>query len=74
MKTIQDIVAQITNLTLDIETNYPELYILLLEDPITIPSKQHTEISMLVLEDYAESLQELIKQYHKTHKKGSWHL
>jgi len=68
MKTIQDTLAQITKLTLDIENNYPELYVLLLENPVTIPSKEHPEINREILEDYVESLKQLTKQYHKTHQ------
>ncbi|PWK20699.1 hypothetical protein [Xanthomarina spongicola] len=67
MKTLQDIQTQIIKLTSNIETNYPELYVTLEENPITIPSTKHPEISLSVMQDYLESLKQILKQYIKTH-------
>ncbi|WP_439152291.1 hypothetical protein [Winogradskyella sp.] len=69
MKTLQDIEDQITRLTLSIEVNYPELYATLDENPITIPSEGDSEMTMKVMEDYLESLKQILKQYSKTHNK-----
>ena len=69
MKTIQDIENQIITLTTSIEVNYPELYRSLNENPITIPSKRHPEMTISVMEDYLESLKDILKEYIKTHQK-----
>jgi len=70
MKTLQDIIAQITRLTINIETNYPELYATLNENPLTIPAMEHPSINTNILEDYLNSLKQILKQYIKTHKKS----
>ena len=67
MKTLQDIENQIITLTTSIEVNYPELYATLGENPITIPSKMHPDMN--IMEDYLESLKQILKQYIKTHNK-----
>jgi len=69
MKTLQDIENQIIRLTLSIEVNYPELYATLNENPITIPTKEHPKMSIKIMEDYLESLKQILKQYTKTHNK-----
>ena len=68
MKTIQKLLTQITQLTSNIETNYPELYTFLLEEPITIPSKQHPDINTAILQDYLETLKLELKHHIKNHK------
>lgn len=68
MKTLKNLLSDITNLTTTIETNYPELYKFLGENPLTIPSTDHPEISIAVLQDYLETLKELLKHYLETHK------
>ncbi|WP_405575742.1 hypothetical protein [Winogradskyella sp. Asnod2-B02-A] len=69
MKTLQDIENQIIRLTTSIEVNYPELYETLDENPVTIPSKVHPDINIKIMEDYLESLKQILKQYTKTHNK-----
>jgi hypothetical protein len=69
MKTLQDIENQIITLTTSIEVNYPELYETLDENPITIPSKVHPDMNIKIMEDYLESLKQILKQYTKTHNK-----
>ncbi|MEH6537199.1 MAG: hypothetical protein V7719_12450 [Psychroserpens sp.] len=69
MKTLQDIEDQIIRLTTSIEVNYPELYATLDENPITIPSKAHPDMNITIMEDYLESLKQILKQYVKTHNK-----
>jgi len=69
MKTLQDIENQIIRLTLSIEVNYPELYVNLDENPMTIPSKDNPDMNIAIMEDYLESLKQILKQYIKTHNK-----
>jgi hypothetical protein len=69
MKTLQEIENQIIRLTMSIGVNYPELYATLDEDPITIPSKVHPDMNISIMEDYLESLKQILKQYTKTHNK-----
>jgi hypothetical protein len=69
MKTLQEIENQIIRLTTSIEVNYPELYATLDENPITIPSKVHPDMNIAIMEDYLESLKQILKQYTKTHNK-----
>ena len=69
MKTLQDIEMQILTLTTSIEVNYPELYVLLDENPKTIPSKILPVMDITIMEEYLEGLKQILKQYIKTHKK-----
>jgi len=69
MKTFQDIENQIITLTTSIEVNYPELYASLDENPMTIPTEIHPDLTVGVMEDYLESLKQILKQYTKTHNK-----
>jgi hypothetical protein len=70
MKTIQVIENQIIRLTMSIKVNYPELYATLDENPITIPSEIHPDMNISIMEDYLESLKQILKQYIKTHNKA----
>jgi hypothetical protein len=70
MKTLQDIEDQIITLTTSIEVNYPELYVMLDENPITIPTVSHPDMTISIMEDYLESLKQILKQYIKTHRKA----
>jgi hypothetical protein len=67
MKTLKEIQSQIIKLTTNIETNYPELYKMLDENPITIPSKIHPDMNIVIMEDYLESLKQLLKHHLETH-------
>ena len=69
MNKLQDIQTKIIKLTTKIEVNYPELYIMLDETPLTIPAINRPLIDMNVMEDYLESLKEILKQYITTHKR-----
>jgi hypothetical protein len=69
MKDLQQILSQISKLTTNIEVNYPELYQYLNEDPITIPSESNPDINIKVMNEYLESLKELLKHHIETHKK-----
>jgi hypothetical protein len=67
MKTKGQILSEITDLTNKIETDYPELYGFLEEDPTTIPSIAHPDLSESTLTEYLESLKELVKHHLETH-------
>ena len=68
MKNLQSILTQITQLTTNIETNYPELYRFLDENPMTIPSMNHPHIDSKVMQDYLESLKQLLLHNLETYK------
>ncbi|QYA27073.1 hypothetical protein G3I01_16745 [Gramella sp. MT6] len=57
------ILEQINKLTLKLETDYPELYSFIDEEPITIPSFEHPDITNKVLKEYLESLKGLIRSH-----------
>lgn len=69
MNTLQALLAEISKLTKTIETNYPELYQFLDENPITIPSESHPTINRNVMQDYLESLKQLLKHHIETRQK-----
>ena len=68
MKTIRELLTDITNLNTNIKINYPELYKFLGERPITIPSTDHPDINIAIMQDYLESLKQLLKHHLETHK------
>ena len=68
MNNLKNILTEITQLTCNIETNYPELYRTLNENPMTIPSTKHPHINKEIMEDYLESLKQILKHYLETHK------
>lgn len=70
MKDLRKVVGEIEKLTTNIETNYPELYRSLDENPLTIPTKQNPHIDKEVMQDYLESLKQLLKHHLETHKKA----
>lgn len=71
MKDKQVLLNEIVQLTSDIETNYPELYHFLDENPMTIPSEPHPAIGSETLETYLEDLRQLLKNHLSTHEAGS---
>jgi len=54
---------KISELTRDIETNYPELYQFLDENPITIPNMSAPKIDPKELENYYNSLKDLLEKH-----------
>ena len=68
MKKTQEIITKISQLTLDIETNYPELYRTLDENPMTIPSLEHPQLDTVVMQAYLDSLQQLLEHHKDTHR------
>mgnify|MGYP003637920119 CR=1 FL=1 len=69
MNNLRKVLGEISELTSDIETNYPELYRSLDENPLTIPAKNHPQVNKDDLKEYLESLKELIKHHLETHRK-----
>jgi len=63
METEKDINAKILAVTLKIQSEHPELAELLTEMPVTIPNEDSPEINVKVLNDYYESLKNLLKKY-----------
>ena len=68
MKDLKTLLAEVTRLTYNIETNYPELYRILDENPMTIPSIEHPHINIDTMQEYLESLKQLLKHHLETHK------
>lgn len=69
MNILQALLAEISQLTKTIETNYPELYQFLDENPMTIPSEKNPSIDKKILLEYLESLKQLLKHHLETRKK-----
>ncbi|MBQ0734702.1 hypothetical protein [Aquimarina celericrescens] len=70
MDASKTLITQITELTTQIETNYPELYKFIDEQPITVPSSNHPKTDEKNLLDYLESLKELLRHHLDTHHKN----
>jgi len=68
MKKIQALSKEISVLTLKIELEFPELYKLLDENPITIPHEQYPLINSAVLSEYLKSLKQLLQHKMKEQK------
>lgn len=68
MSDLKTILTEITDLTNMIETDYPELYKYLDEDPTTIPDIENPNMGKKVMQEYLDYLKQLVKQYSKTHK------
>lgn len=68
MKALNTLLKQITDLTYEIESRYPELYQYLDENPLTLPVSSHPHIDKEVLQEYLQGLQELLKHHLETHK------
>lgn len=63
MKDLNNILKEIMQLTTTIEINYPELYRNLDENPIALPESNHPHIDKQALQDYLESLKQLLKHH-----------
>lgn len=68
MKNLQNILQEITQLTTNIETNYPELYRYLDEIPLTLPTMDKPHMDKQVLESYLKSLEQLLRHHLETHQ------
>ncbi len=63
MKKLQQLTKEISDLTLKIEQEYPELYRYLDENPITIPCCDHPEVTTKNFSDYLDSLRSLLNTH-----------
>ncbi|MGJ8734498.1 MAG: hypothetical protein ACSHW4_15190 [Cellulophaga sp.] len=63
MKSVDDILKEITDITTEIETNYPELYRNLEENPITLKENHSSHLNKKALQDYLERLKQLLKHH-----------
>ena len=68
MDKLKNLLTEITDITYYIETNYPELYQFLGEDPMTLPTKKHPHMNKKVMEEYLEDLKQLLKHHLETHQ------
>ncbi|MDF4204320.1 hypothetical protein PXD56_15205 [Maribacter sp. SA7] len=68
MKQLHKVLNEITQLTSNIETNYPELYRSLDENPMTLPVSQHPHMDKVVMQEYLESLKQMLHHYLEEHK------
>lgn len=68
MKTMKELLSEIMLLTNEIETNHPELYRFLDENPMTIPSENCESIDKPTLEEYLDSLKQLLQHYLESHQ------
>lgn len=69
MKDLNELLSEITQLTTNIETNYPELYRSLDENPITLAASSNNHVDQEAMQEYLESLKELLRHHLQTHKK-----
>jgi hypothetical protein len=70
MKTEKEISEDIIKITMIIKEKYPELSKYLLEMEETIPVAAHPEVSIKILEEYYNSLENLLKKYSSSHLKS----
>jgi len=68
MNELKKLLQDITEITFEIETNYPELYRSLDENPLTLPVSAHPHIDKAVLQEYLQGLRELLRHHLETHK------
>lgn len=69
MNNLQNTLKEISQLTKTIETNYPELYQFLDESPMSIPSESNPTIDKKIMQDYLDSLKQLLKHHLETRQK-----
>ncbi len=68
MKRLQSLTKEISEITLKIEQEYPELYRFLDENPVTISSFEHSELTINNFIDYLNTLKQLLNHYIEAHK------
>jgi hypothetical protein len=68
MKELHSLLREISEITTTIETNYPELYRSLDENPMTIATSNHPHVDKIAMQEYLESLKVLLKHHLETHK------
>jgi hypothetical protein len=68
MNDLKNILNEITQLTTNIETNYPEIYRSLDENPMTLSVANNPQLDEKVMREYLESLKQLLRHHLETHK------
>ena len=66
MKNVFEITKEINELTLRMEFKYPELYRNLDENPMKMEKQGNIEMEAKVLNDYLQSLKEMISRYQQS--------
>ncbi|EDM45164.1 hypothetical protein SCB49_03549 [unidentified eubacterium SCB49] len=69
MKDKQTLLTEISQLTTNIKANYPELYRSLDENPMTLTTSKEPNADKLAMQEYLESLKQLLKHHIDTQKK-----
>jgi hypothetical protein len=67
MKTEKELTENISKLTMTIRSEFPELIPFLNEMPETIPNLIHPEIDTQILQEYFNSLENLLMEYAPNH-------
>ena len=67
MENLALVLSEITRLTTTLETEYPELYRFLDENPMTLPTGDETSLNLETMQNYLQSLKQLLKTYSKAH-------
>ncbi|MBC5833818.1 hypothetical protein G6N05_02870 [Flavobacterium sp. F372] len=67
MKTEAELNENIVKMTMTIRNEFPELMKFLGEMPQTIPDKKNPEINIKILQDYYDSLEDLLRKYAPNH-------
>ncbi|UFH45562.1 hypothetical protein LNP27_10495 [Flavobacterium galactosidilyticum] len=63
MKSVNELNKAILDITMKIYNEYPELAKYLSELPVTIPDTSKPEINIKILQDYHETLSNIVKKY-----------
>lgn len=63
MKTVKEIEQDILKITMEIKSEFPELYTYILEMPLSVPENGDIEINRKKLHEYYNSLQALLTKY-----------
>jgi hypothetical protein len=69
METKKDINDKIIAITMKIQTEFPELSKYIAEMPVTIPNIEDPAINIDSLNEYYNSLKDLLSKYTETHTK-----
>ncbi len=67
MKTEAELNEKIVKITMTIQSEFPELMKYLNEMPVTIPDAKNSQINNIILQDYFNSLQDLLRKYAPNH-------
>ena len=67
MKTEAELNQNIVKMTMTIRNEFPELMKFLNEMPETLPNLENPEINIKILQDYYDSLEDLLRKYAPNH-------